>query len=182
MKILFIDACVSAHTPSRTKILCERYLEQYRQQGAEIKELQLTELGLKPLTAAEVAARTELSKVGFEAEMFALARQFRAADLVVVGAPYWDLSFPSVLKIYIEHIMVTGLTFQYVGSEAVGLCQAEKLVYIMTAGGFVGEQNFGYDYMRAIGNMLGIRQSELICAEGLDLPGADVDAILKQAF
>ena len=31
----------------------------------------------------------------FDAPVYDLARQFRAADRVVVAAPFWDLTFPA---------------------------------------------------------------------------------------
>ena len=30
-----------------------------------------------------------------------------------IGAPYWDLSFPAALKIWVEHMYVRNLTFRY---------------------------------------------------------------------
>ena len=60
--------------------------------------------------------------------MFELARQFAAADQIVIAAPYWDLSFPAALKQYFEQINVLGITFAYT-PEGVpkGLCRARKL-------------------------------------------------------
>lgn len=48
----------------------------------------------------------------------------------------------------------------------------------MTAGGFTGNQNLGYEYIKALAAMLGIGGCELICAQGLDIEGADVGRIL----
>ena len=41
--------------------------------------------------------------------MFDLASQFQQADEIVIAAPYWDLSFPAILKLYLENIYVTGV-------------------------------------------------------------------------
>ena len=46
-----------------------------------------------------------------------LAEKFKDYDMVVVAAPYWDMMFPSVLKVYYEHIAVSGITFTYGGKE-----------------------------------------------------------------
>ena len=35
------------------------------------------------------------------------------ADEIVIGAPYWDLSFPAALKVYIEHVSVCDIAFHY---------------------------------------------------------------------
>ena len=62
------------------------------------------------------------------------------ADIIVIAAPYWDLSFPAQLKDYIERVNAVGVTFDY-DQEGIpyGLCRAKKLVYITTAGGNIQE-------------------------------------------
>ena len=41
------------------------------------------------------------------------AKDFVKSDIIVVAAPYWDLSFPSVLKVFFEHINILKLVFDY---------------------------------------------------------------------
>ena len=100
----------------------------------------------------------------------------------MVAAPYWDLSFPAVVKLYFEAVTVNGLTFAY--SEKgipTGLCRAERLIYVTTSGGPI-MNNFGYDYVRALAcAFYGIKDVRCVTAEGLDIRGADADAILSKA-
>ena len=183
MNILFIDACISNHEPSRTKYLCEKYLDICRHLGDTVTHLELASADINPLDAETLKKRDHLLAEGeLDHEMFDLAKQLRDADRVVIGAPFWDLSFPAILKDYIENIMVTGITFSYNDhGMPVGLCKADKLVYIMTAGGPVHGFNFGYDYVKSIMTMmLGVKESELYCAEMLDVFGSDVDSILEE--
>ena len=65
------------------------------------------------------------------------ARQFRDADIVVIAAPYYDLSFPSALKNYLEAICCVGLTFYYDENEiaqthkaALGALGYEDVVFL----------------------------------------------------
>ena len=92
----------------------------------------------------------------------------------------WDLSFPALLKLYIENISISGVTFKYTESGIMGLCKAKKVYYVSTAGGtFV--PNFGYEYIKALCNvMYGITEVKLFQAEGLDVWGNNVDAILNE--
>ena len=49
----------------------------------------------------------------FDAQIYDLANRFRAAEGIVIGAPFWDLSFPAQLRIYIEHVSANGVTYYY---------------------------------------------------------------------
>ena len=114
--------------------------------------------------------------------MFRLARQFQQADVIVIAAPYWDLSFPAVLKAYLENIYVTGLVSEY-GADGIphGLCRAKKLYYVTTAGGPY-LPDYSYDYLRALAvGCFGIPETELIKAEMLDVDGFDAQALVEQA-
>ena len=173
MKVLFINGCISTHQ-SRTLSLSKRYLSHY--DNVETVDIK----GLLPLTVKSLDYRNQcIAKGDYSDKIFDLAKQFKEADVIVLSAPYWDLSFPAIVKAYFEQIMVSGLTFDYQDNHPVGLCKANKLVYITTAGGYIGNYNFGYDYIKALALMLGIQQCQCIKAEGLDIEGNDVDQILK---
>lgn len=183
MNLLFIDACISNHTPSRTNRLCEHYLKQYDGTDWKITRVSLEALNLAPLTAADLALRDRcIAEKDHNHPMMYLAKQFAEADRIVIGAPYWDLSFPSCLRVYIERIMVCGITFCYNEHGPSGLCKADKLVYITSAGGFVPGQNLGYEYLKGICSMVGIPGAEYFAAEGLDIYGADVEQILQNTM
>ncbi len=106
------------------------------------------------------------------------------ADTIVIAAPYWDLSFPAMLKQYIEAINVLGITFEYTPEGfPQGLCKANKLYYVMTAGGSYVPEEFGFGYIKAIAqNFYGIKDVELIKATGLDVVGTDCEVVLNKAI
>lgn len=178
MTTLFVNACMRGDE-SRTLVLCREYLE-----GKEdVVEVNLAELDLKPFNAEMVANRTEKQKAqAWDDPIFKLAHQFAAADEIVVGAPYWDLSFPSALKIYMEHVSVCDITFHYTdGARCEGLCKADRLTYITSCGGFVEGANFGYEYFCGIAKMFDIPETRLVAAEGLDIIGIDVQGQMDKA-
>lgn len=178
-KILYINACV--RKDSRTKWLADYLIAQL---DGEVEEVRLEELHF-PVTDEPFILRRDclLAAGDYGDPMFDLARSFAGADLIVMAAPFWDLSFPAALKQYIEQINTVGITFRYTESgEAQGLCKAEKLYYVTTAGGPVVSDVYGYGYVKALAQAFyGIPETEMICAEGLDMIGADVDAILQEA-
>lgn len=178
MSTLFVNACLRDEE-SRTLALCKEYLDG----KTGIHEVNLANMHLEPFYKGEVAYRTQLANSGvFDDRIFDLSKQFAEADEIVIGAPYWDLSFPAALKVYIEHISVCGITFHYNESGAIeGLCKADTLTYITTGGGPVKAANFGYEYICGIANMFGIPDTRLIAAENLDIIGIDVEAQLDIA-
>ena len=110
------------------------------------------------------------------------AREVAGADVIVIGAPYWDLTFPAALKVYLEWACTLGITFGYTqAGEQRGLCRAERLIYITTAGGPLEDRNFGYEYVRGVAGMLGIINTHCVAAQGLDIRGNDPEAILREA-
>ena len=78
---------------------------------------------------------------------------------------------------------MVGITFKY-SEEGVpiGLCKAGKLFYVTTAGGCYVPEEYGFGYIKALAqNYYGIQDVRQIEAIGLDIFGADVDAIMKSA-
>ena len=120
----------------------------------------------------------------FHHPMFDLARRFSEADTIVIAAPYWDLSFPAMLKQYLEQINVVGITFYYSAEGIpVGLCKAGRLFYVSTAGGPYVPDTFGFGYIKALAETYyGIQDVRKIEAVGLDIAGADADAIMADAM
>ncbi len=114
---------------------------------------------------------------------FEYARDFSSADVIVIAAPFWDLSFPAILKLYIENIYITGLVTEYDPHGIPhGLCRATKLYYVTTAGGLY-EPKYSYEHIRDLAvNYFGIKETELIKAEMLDVQGYDADRIMEQAL
>lgn len=178
MKTLFVNACVREE--SRTLALCRTYLARLaEQEPILLQEIELNESNLQPLTRTTLAQRVEDLRNG-ALDAYQYARDFAAADRIVIGTPYWDFSCPALLKTYLEHVCVNGITFGYPSGVPTGLCSAQELIYITTAGGYLAEQNSLELYLKELCALFGIPQLKFYKAEGLDIYGNDVEAILKQ--
>ncbi|MBQ6337402.1 MAG: NAD(P)H-dependent oxidoreductase [Ruminococcus sp.] len=177
--ILYINCCVREE--SRTHRLAAEVL---RRLGGEVTELKLYEEKLLPLDRERLERRTALIELGdYSDGMFDYAKQFAAADTIVIAAPYWDLSFPAPLKTYIENIYVTGLVSEY-GEDGMprGLCKAERLIYVTTAGGPY-DPTYSFGYLKSLAqNFFGIPRVSLVKAEMLDIVGNDAEVILRRAM
>ena len=175
--VLFINACV--REGSRTKRLADRFLSKLDEPYEEVR---LNEIVFPVVDEAFLEKRDSLiCERCFEDHAFDLARQFAGADAIVIAAPFWDLSFPAALKQYFEQINVLGITFRYTPDGAPeGLCRAKSLTYITTAGGKFVPEDYGFGYVKALAEgFYGIRDVRLIKADGLDIYGADTEAILS---
>jgi len=177
--ILYVNACVRAE--SRTDRIARALLGKL---GGEFEEVRLAEEKPEPLSGERLERRTALIEKGdYSDPMFRCARQFRAAGIIVIAAPFWDFSFPALLKDYLENIYVTGLVSEY-GPDGMprGLCRGKKLYYVTTAGGPYFPE-YSYDYVRALAvQCFGIPETELIKAEMLDVEGFDAEAIVSETI
>lgn len=183
MRILFVDACIRGKD-SRTLQLSQVFLHTLKEMlpAVEVTTHRLPDMGLQPVNAETLARKEKLCDAcDWENPLFAAAREFQAADAVVIAAPYWDMSFPSILKVWVEHMYVRNLTFHYVDDQCIGLCRAGEAVYITTAGSPIGSHDWGTLYIRDVMQMLGIPGFTSINAQGLDLHGQDVELLMDQA-
>jgi len=177
--ILFVNACVRPE--SRTYELAQSVLTHLK---GQVQTIDLDTEHIPILGGRELEQRNgHLEHGELDAPMLRYARQFAQADTIVIAAPYWDLMFPALLKVYWEAVTVSGVTFRYnEHGIPVSLCRAKRLIYVTTAGGPIGDYDFGFQYINATARgFFGIQDVHCIQAEGLDIIGADVDAILDRA-
>ena len=178
-QILYVNACVRKE--SRTKRLAEKLLSKL---GEPYEELCLEKIAFPIVNEEYLNKRDQLISSGdFQSPAFDLARKFSEAKTIVIAAPYWDLSFPSMLKQYLEQINVVGITFKYSEEGVpVALCKANRLFYVTTAGGLYVPEDYGFGYVKALAqNFYGIQDVRKIEAVGFDIYGANVNSIMKDA-
>lgn len=182
-KVLFVNACVRGGA-SRTLELAKVFLDTLRRElpDVEVAQQDLNTMGLRSVDMDTLMQKEALcDQHAWNDPLFAPAVTFQQADAVVIAAPYWDMSFPSILKVWVENMYVRNLTFKYVNDQSVGLCQGKEAVYITTAGSPIGEHDWGTAYIRDVMQVLGIPGFSVVKAEALDLAGRDVQAIMGAA-
>lgn len=188
--ILFVNACVRGEH-SRTLRLARHFLAGYTalHPDEEIYERDLCAQRLEPQYPEVLAERDRLWEAGKLCDpLFDEAHRFAGARKIVVAAPFWDLSYPAILKIYLERISVCDITFGYDDlGQMKGLCQADDLLLITTRGGnfsLPGSSwmEMGARHLEALCAMYGINRFHLLAADGLDDLNLDSEALLREAM
>lgn len=181
MRLLYIEACPRGKD-SRTRKLGEAFVQSIFEMApqTQIVRHDVAQMKLLPLNGPLLTHREAMIDARrWEDGLFDAAKDFASADRIVIAAPYWDLQFPAMLKVYIEHVCIRELTFRYEKDVPIGLCRAKRAAFLTTAGSPMAGADFGTEYLRAILAFLGIGQMDAIKGEGLDLYGANAMQILR---
>ena len=174
-KILFVNACV--REDSRTLLLARHYLSHL---DGEIEEVDLAKEDVRPLNRETLKAREKDVACG-NVKPYSRAISFSEADEIVVAAPYWDYSYPASIKCYIEDINCYGICYRYENDQPFGLCRAERLAYITTAGGWIGDFDFGYAHFKALcETFYGIKNTVEFKVDHLDIQGSDPRKLIEE--
>ncbi len=182
--ILFINGCIRGEK-SNTLRLAKSFLAEFEQ--GQITEVDLNELNLAPLNRESLNKRdSDISALNYDSPEFLLAKQFKNADLIVLAAPFWEGTFPALMHVYLENICVSGLTFELHRTGYTGLCKAKDAVFFTTRGGIyesgpAKEDEHATGVLKTVFTMLGIENLTALSAEGLDIRGAEVETIIKEA-
>lgn len=115
-----------------------------------------------------------------------ILEQFLAADLIVFITPMWNLSYPTMLKAYIDNVIIAGRTFKYTAEGPQGLLQGKRVVHIEARGGFYSEGpaqafQFANSYLKAVMGFIGITEYENIVVEGMNAVPDRAEELLENA-
>lgn len=125
--------------------------------------------------------------------MSELVEQFMAADKIVIVNPVWNYSFPSILKMYLDAVLVPGKTFTRANNGMRGLSgltgtqQGKKVMHIQASGtvlshGKFEDVEFSHRYIKAAMNFIGIEDVQVIYAEGTSEYPDQAQSIMEQAI
>lgn len=179
-KVLYIKANIKNEGESRTFKVSDSFVEEYKRNNPEdeIITLDLYKENIDFLRADDLGKlfgpKDEESKNN---SILKYAYEFADADKYIIAAPMWNLSFPAILKAYIDYISVSGITFKYTAEGPVGLLNNKKAVHIVSRGGAYDNSPYemGDRYLRTILGFFGIKDIETIAIDNLDVIGVNVE-------
>ncbi|MFM1895318.1 MAG: hypothetical protein RLZZ385_392 [Pseudomonadota bacterium] len=119
-------------------------------------------------TPAADRSDEQQAKVAYSDSLIA---QVQETDLLVMGAPMYNFTLPSMLKAWLDHLARAGVTFKYSEQGPVGLLTGKKVVVVATMGGHheVGHTDHLRPYLKTMLGFVGLRDVEFAVAAGLNM-------------
>jgi len=111
-----------------------------------------------------------------------------ASDILVIGAPMYNLSIPTPLKAWIDRVAVAGKTFRYSATGPEGLLLGKKAYIASARGGVYSAGSPGAalehqeSYLIGVLALLGVADVTVVRAEGLALGPQAKDAAISRAY
>ena len=179
-KLLFVNVLMRDN--SRTKILANYALDKLKTKY-EIEEINLTNAKIEPLNHDTILSR--INEGEKDHIILKYANSFKEADRILIAAPFWDMSFPSILRVFFERISLDGITFKTDEfGVTTGNCNASKLLYITSRGLNISDRSAndcGYHYLNAISKFFGIKILKQVSMNRIDLKDTNVDEEIQKA-
>ena len=167
MKLLHLDTSAlgtNSVTRELTAAVVARWQDAHADLTAEYRDLDTDPL--PHLTGRSLAKADPAQAEADEATL----QQFLDADVVVIGAPFYNFSIPSTLKAWIDRVAVAGRTFRYTEAGPEGLAGGKKVVIVSGRGGQYGDSSpadFQEAYLRQVFGFIGVTDLEIVRAEGV---------------
>lgn len=193
MQLLHIDSAITGDM-SVSRDLSARTVQAWVEAhpGLQVDYLDLAQDAPSHLSAVSMGFRTG-QNAATEAERAEnavsekLVAQFLAADVVVIGAPFYNFSIPSQLKAWIDRIAQPGRTFRYTAAGPEGLAKGKTVIVVSTRGGVYSTSEGGRamehqeSLLQTVLGFLGVTDVRFVRAEGVAMGPDAKAAALEQA-
>ncbi|MFV5442918.1 NAD(P)H-dependent oxidoreductase [Acinetobacter oleivorans] len=176
-KILVLKSSIMGEG-SQTNRLIDVMLEHRKGQGLQdditirnLAEMNLPILDLEIFQALRGAENNNQDIKQIVALSDELIAELKSADLLVIGAPMYNLNVPTQLKNWFDLVARARQTFRYTETYPQGLVEGVKAVVVSSRGGIhVGQETEAVTpYLKAVLGLMGIHDVDFIYAEGLDM-------------
>ncbi|MDC5331696.1 NAD(P)H-dependent oxidoreductase [Acinetobacter baumannii] len=176
-KILVLKSSIMSEG-SQTNRLIDVMLEHRKDQGLQdditirnLAEMNLPVLDLEIFQALRGAENVNQDIQQIVALSDELIAELKSADLLVIGAPMYNLNVPTQLKNWFDLVARARQTFRYTETYPQGLVEGVKAVVVSSRGGIhVGQETEAVTpYLKAVLGLMGIHDVDFIYAEGLDM-------------
>lgn len=199
--ILYITANSKPEKMSSSKTVGRKVVERFLSENPDIKvqEVDLYQEHIPRLvhsyfesrsTIIDEKARSELSNKQQQDvhQIIKLCDQFIEADIYVLAAPMWSLSFPAPVKEYIDCILQTGKTIEFHDNKPHGLLDDKErlFIYVQSSGANIPwiirpAMNKGLNYVHDVMKFIGIKWFEELLVDGTGTTEEERQKAIKEA-
>ncbi|BBL24953.1 MULTISPECIES: FMN-dependent NADH-azoreductase [Comamonas] len=194
MQLLHIDSSINGNNSASRKLTAQ-IVDAWKAKHADtqVSYLDLVAEAPNHFTSAAMAPRTGQSE-GLSAEQVTenavserLVQQFLAADVVVIGAPFYNFSIPTQLKAWIDRLAQPGRTFRYTANGPEGLAKGKTVIIASSRGGMYSTSaaaeamEHQESYLKVVLGFFGITDVRIVRAEGLGMGPDAVAAAFASA-
>ncbi len=201
-KLLYISANPKPEALSASKTvarrLVNRILDEYRE--IEFEQVDLYANHIPQLKHSYFAGRSAIiseeqrKKLPEDEQkeverIVALCDQFCSADVYVLAAPMWSLSFPAPVKEYIDCVVQAGKTIEFEDDKPHGLLgsHARLFIYVQSSGAHIPwlvrpALNKGLNYVHDVMSFIGISRFEELLVDGTGTTDAEREEAVERAL
>ena len=180
MKLLHIDSAITGQQSVSRQLTAQITAAwQAAHPGLEVEYLDLVADAPAHFTMDAMAPRTgqteglSAAQQRENAVSERLVSQFLAADVVVIGAPFYNFTIPSQLKAWIDRLAQPGRTVRYTANGPEGLAKGKTLIVASSRGGVYSTSAAGREmehqesYLQTIFGFFGVTDVRFVRAEGI---------------
>lgn len=185
-KLLYIIANSKSEEQSSSRTVSRRLVNAILEKAPdmELEELDLYEDHIPQLKGCYFESKSAIvssearSKLTTEeqeavAKVEHLCDQFKAADIYVLAAPMWSLSFPAPVKEYLDCIIQAGKTISFENNKPHGLMDDKQriFIYVQSSGANIPwilkpALSKGLNYVHEIMKFIGINTFDELLVDG----------------
>ncbi|CEP35375.1 MULTISPECIES: FMN-dependent NADH-azoreductase [unclassified Halomonas] len=145
-----------------------------------LPHLDISELGAWQVVDAERTAEQQ----ALAARSDELLAELSANDVLVFAVPMYNLGIPSQLKAWFDRVLRAGETFRYTENGPQGLVEGKRAIILAARGGQYAGTEFDSQtpHLKAMLGLMGIKEVDVVYAEGLNLGEQQREAAIKEAF
>lgn len=200
-KLLYIIANSKAEEQSSSRTVSRKLVNKILEKvpDVELEELNLYENHIPQLKGCYFESRSTIvnqearSKFSAEeqkeiARVEHLCLQFKAADIYVLAAPMWSLSFPAPVKEYLDCIIQSGMTISFENNKPYGILddKPRAFIYVQSSGANIPwilkpALSKGLNYVHDIMKFIGINSFDELLVDGTGTTEKERQSAIKTA-
>ena len=163
-KIYYINSCIRKQD-SRTQYISDNIVKNCLS-SYDVETIDSSDLDLHPYTENNNPVYHDVEK-----RFVDLSRKIANCDGLIISAPFWDMSFPALLKVFLEKLSLYNIMFLDNGKTCVGIAKCPFMFYVTTRGMDIPDDSHleqATPYLKALCELWGIKKFDSISVYNCD--------------